>query len=187
MEHCMSIGKADLILHPIRLKIVTELANRQMTTTEIAALLPHVARATLYRHIKLLADGGVLEVAGESHVNGAIERTYQVVQGAGRLTRADIVNTSARDHIQYFTTFVATLIDSFAGYVRSASLDAMFEDGLSYNRTVVYLTDHERMQFQAELQTLATRMLALPPDTNRRKYTLAQAVIPAPMKEEKSS
>lgn len=182
----MSTGKADLILHPIRLKIVTELANRQMTTTEIAALLPHVARATLYRHIKMLADGGVLEVVSEISVNGAIERTYQVAQGAGRLTSEDIAGTTAKEHIHYFTTFVATLIDTFADYVHAAPLDQLFEDGLTYNRTIVHLSDDERVQFQAELQTLATRMLTLTPTPNRRKYTLAQAVIPAPMKDEES-
>jgi DNA-binding transcriptional ArsR family regulator len=183
----MSTGKADLILHPIRLKIVTELANRQMTTTEIAALLPQVARATLYRHIKLLAEGGVLEVVGEISVNGAIERTYQVIQGAGRLSSEDVAGTSAKEHLQYFTTFVATLIDTFADYVDTAPLEALFDDGLSYNRTVVHLSDEERTQFQAELQALAIRMLMLPPTPNRRKYTLAQAVIPAPKKDEDTS
>lgn len=176
-------SKADLILHPIRLKIVTELANRRMTTGEIAALLPHVARATLYRHIKTLADGGILEVVEESPVNGAIERTYQVTQGGGRLSSEELAVVSAKEHIHYFTTFVATLIDSFADYIYATPLDHLLESGLSYNRAVVHLSDAERAHFTAELNQLAERMLSLPPAPHRNRYTLAQTVIPTPKKD----
>lgn len=180
----MSTGKADLILHPIRLKIVTELANRPKTTTEIATLLPQVARATLYRHIKLLADGGVLEVVNETNVNGAIERTYQVTEGGGRLSSEDLRDLSMADHLRYFTTFVATLIDTFAEYAYTTPLETLFDKGLAYNRAVVHLSDEERLQFQEEIHAVVTKMMTLPAAPNRRKYTLAQAVIPTPTRDE---
>ncbi len=183
----MSNGKAELILHPIRLKIVTEMATRRMTTGEIAALLPHVARATLYRHIKQLAEGGVLEIVEETSVNGAIERTYQVTKGGGRLAAEDVVDTSAEAHLRYFTTYVATLIDTFADYINHTHANNIFEDGLAYSRTVVHLSHEERHKFQTELMAVAERMLTLAPAPHRRRYTLAQTVIPDSHQPEKGN
>ena len=66
----MGRDKADLILHPARLRIMGELGGRQMTSRQLAIALPDMAQASLYRHIKALLDGGILEVVSEQAVNG---------------------------------------------------------------------------------------------------------------------
>ena len=40
--------------------------------------LPDIPQATLYRHIAVLADAEVLEVADERRVRGAVERSYRL-------------------------------------------------------------------------------------------------------------
>ncbi len=56
----------DLILHPVRLRIVHAMSGgRTRTTSELCTSLPDVPRTTLYRHVGLLAEAGVLEVVGE--------------------------------------------------------------------------------------------------------------------------
>lgn len=71
------MASADLLLHPIRLRIIQAfLGDRALTTTELRAELPDVAPATLYRQVARLVGAGVLGVVAERRVRGATERTY---------------------------------------------------------------------------------------------------------------
>ena len=70
---------AELLLHPVRLRIVQAfLPDRVLTTGRLGELLPDVATATLYRQVATLAEAGVLEVVEERRVRGAAERTYRL-------------------------------------------------------------------------------------------------------------
>src|SRR5664280_2305479 len=61
----------DLLLHPVRLRIVHALSGgRTLTTTELSGRLPEVSKVTVYRQVALLAEGGFLEVAGERRREG---------------------------------------------------------------------------------------------------------------------
>jgi DNA-binding transcriptional ArsR family regulator len=172
--------KSDLILHPVRMRIMIELAGRSMSTAALARRLHDVPQASLYRHIKILAEAGLLEPVGERPVNGAIERTYAVARQHGRLSAQDMRGLSAKDHLRYFNIFVANLASEFARYIHSADLSRVLDDGLAYNSAVVYLTDDERMQFRREFEAMAARMLNRQPEPGRRPYALASAVIPGP-------
>ena len=44
--------------------------GRVLTTSDLGARLPDVPKTTVYRHVGLLAEAGVLEVAGEQRVHG---------------------------------------------------------------------------------------------------------------------
>ena len=75
------MSTADLVLHPVRLRILQAfLGGRHLTTGDLARELPDVAQAGLYRHVRSLAEGGVLEVVRERQVRGAVERTYALRQ-----------------------------------------------------------------------------------------------------------
>ena len=59
--------KADVLLHPVRLRIVQALLpRRQLTAQEIGRHLGDVPQATLYRHLNKLLDGGIIEIVHES-------------------------------------------------------------------------------------------------------------------------
>jgi DNA-binding transcriptional ArsR family regulator len=63
------VTSADLLLHPVRLRILRAfLGDRALTTTELRTELPDVPPASLYRHVARLADGGVLSVVAERRV-----------------------------------------------------------------------------------------------------------------------
>lgn len=170
--------KGELILHPIRMRLVSELGNREMTTRELATALPDIAQATLYRQIKRLQEGGIFHVTDEQMVNGAIERTFGLVANQSRLTAEDVAELSAEEHVQYFSVFAAGLIDSFSRYVQQAKTPLLEPDGASYNQAIIYLSDEEREAFQTQLVTIVGKALTNQPDENRKKYTLASVVIP---------
>src|SRR6202451_3828398 len=78
------MASADLLLHPVRLRIVKAfLGDRALTTVQLAAELDDVPAGSLYRHIALLTKAGVLQVVAERRVRGAVERTYTMRQAAG--------------------------------------------------------------------------------------------------------
>ena len=174
----MSDVKADLMLHPIRLRILSELVGKQMSTRQISEALPDIAQATLYRHINVLVDGQMLEVVAEHTVNGAIERIYSVVDGAASISRDELRQLSRGDHMRYFTVFAASLIDTFAEYMDACQLERVGDDGMSYNRVVLYLTDEERTLLNREISRLVGGMMSVAPSPDRKRYTLASMVIP---------
>ncbi|MDZ4769144.1 MAG: helix-turn-helix domain-containing protein [Chloroflexota bacterium] len=170
--------KADLILHPVRLRIVTELAGKQLSPRQLGEALPDIAQATLYRHLNTLLDGKILKIVSEHPVNGAIERIYTVIEGAARLSDEELRGLSRGDHLRYFTVFAASLIDSFAEYIDTCDLAGIGDDGMSYNRAVLYLDAAERQQFQQEVVALIGRILSNQPTPDRKRFTLASIVIP---------
>ena len=62
------MASADLLLHPVRLRIVQAfLGDRALTTAELGTELPDVPPASLYRHVGVLVEGGVLAVVGRAY------------------------------------------------------------------------------------------------------------------------
>ena len=98
-----------LFAHPVRVRIVNALrGDRILTTADLAARLPDVSKATVYRHVELLADAGVLEVAREERVRGAVERHYRLRRERAVID-ADAVAAASRDeHRAVFTTAMTT-------------------------------------------------------------------------------
>ncbi len=118
------MASADLLLHPVRLRLVQAfLGDRTLTTTDLRADLPDVAVATLYRHVGVLADAGVLTVVGKRKVRGAAERSYRLDVAAASLSSTDVAAMTADDHRRAFTTFAAALMADFDRYVRRAAPD----------------------------------------------------------------
>lgn len=169
----------DMLLHPVRVRIVSEFTGRERTVRELADALPDVPQATLYRHVAALADGRVLERVGERAARGPSERVYRVAAGADRIAPEEIDGLPPAEQRRMFSVFTASLIDSFAAYVGSdGALPSV--DGLSYNRAVVNLSRQERLDFGARFAALVAEILALPPARHRRRYHVASCFIPAP-------
>ena len=70
---------ADLLLHPVRLRIIQAMLGRDaLTTRDLGERLPEIAPATLYRHVGALVDAEVLTVVAERKVRGTVERTLRL-------------------------------------------------------------------------------------------------------------
>ena len=179
----MGKAKRDLILHPVRLRLLTELTGRALNSRQLATALPDIPQATLYRHIKTLVEGGIFTTVAENMVNGALERTYAITQGQERLSPPDLASMSSSEHEQAFNLFVASLSERFARYIEQADLDQLHEDGMSYNGTAIYLTEEERVSFQEQIIAAIGAFTTLGPGPGRQRYTLASIVIPDDRKE----
>jgi predicted transcriptional regulator len=70
------IQRANLVIHPIRLRIITLLSKENMTTGNLAKKLPEIPQATLYRHIKKLETSQVIQIVSTQPLRGTVEKTY---------------------------------------------------------------------------------------------------------------
>jgi hypothetical protein len=170
---------ADLLLHPVRMRIVQTIAGRRMTSGELAAELPDVPTATLYRHIATLAGAGVLAVAEERPVRGTTERVYVLAEGAATLGPEDLASATPEDHLRYFTMFVAGLLGDFGRYVATGEPD-LVADGVGYRQVPLELTDQELAELGGRLAAAITPVLGNRPGPGRRRRILTTVLIPAP-------
>ena len=175
------MATADLLLHPVRLRIVQAfLGDRTLTTADLRSELPDVPAATLYRHVGVLAEAGVLAVVGERRVRGAAERSYRLVTEAASVGAADAAAMSVDEHRRAFATFVAALLADFDRYADAAAgpvLDPA-ADGVGYRQLALWLDDEEFTELVTELRAVLTARMALEPDGVRRRRIVSQVFLP---------
>lgn len=114
----------------------------ELTTAELCDRIRDVSQATVYRHVDLLAAGGVLEVAGEQRVRGAVERRYWLCRDRAGIS-ADTVNSlSLDDHRSAFATALAVLAAEFTAYLDRDTADPV-ADLVRYRQQTVWLSPEE--------------------------------------------
>jgi len=168
----------ELLGHPVRLRIVHALrGGRVLTTARLGALLPDVSKAMLYRHVDLLAAGGVLEVAEERRVRGAVERHYRL-----RTDRATVDPETARslspdDHRRGFAVAVAALVAEFNAYLDRENADPA-TDAVGYRQHAIWLSHDELVAMVDELRAAILPRLANPATPDRTRYLLSPILFP---------
>jgi hypothetical protein len=176
-----AVATADLLLHPVRLRIVQAfLGDRTLTTADLRAELADVPPATLYRHVGVLAGAGVLAVAGERRVRGATERSYRLVAATASVDGATAATMSADEHRRGFATFVAGLLADFDRYADRADggrLD-LAADGVGYRQVGLWLTDDEFGELVTDLRAALAARTANEPDGTRRRRLVSQVFLP---------
>jgi helix-turn-helix protein len=180
------MASADLLLHPVRLRIVQAfLGDRALTTTQLRAELPEVPAGSLYRQVAKLVDGGVLNVVGERRVRGALERTYVLRSSAARIGVNEIAAMSRDEHRQAFLAFVAGLIGDFDRYLARDQIDPL-RDGASYNLAAMWLDDAELAELARELTIVLQPRIENQPKKGRTRRILATVLLPGASEPEPS-
>jgi AcrR family transcriptional regulator len=174
------MASADLLLHPVRLRIVKAfLGDRALTTRQLAAELADVPPASIYRHVGLLAEAGVLQVVAERRVRGITERTYTLRLYAAQIQPGEVAAMSLDEHASAFLAYVAGMIGDFDRYVATEPEDPQ-RDGAGYRVAAMWLTDDELAEYVRELSAISLPRLANPPGKGRRRRMLYTVLLPAP-------
>ncbi len=168
----------QLLLHPVRVRIVHALSGGQIrTTTELCTRLPDVSKATVYRHVALLADEGVLEVAGEERVHGAVERHYRIRTGRSVIDSEMAESMSVEDHRHGFAAAVAALIAEFNTYLDRGNANPT-ADRVGYRQIPVWLDPGELDALLGTMRNLIISMMNNQPGPGRRQYLLSPILFP---------
>jgi|SRR5579871_3048736 len=175
-EDARTLSKADIVLHPVRFRILMTVSGRQMTTQQIVAALPDVAQASAYRHINKLVEGGILRIVEESPGRGSGEKVYALDSPDMELSQDEMAAVGYEDQIRYFTNFCALLMSKGRAHIQRKALDG--RSGGSYSFDALYLSDAEYEHFTSALRALEGLARSNPPAPERRRRQFFRAIIP---------
>jgi hypothetical protein len=172
------VGHADVILHPVRLRIVQAFLGReQLTTSDLRALLPDVPTATLYRQVNALLAADVIEVTEERKVRGAVERTMRVPEARMHVDADEAAAMTAEEHRRAFLTFVAGLLADFDRYLERDDPD-LARDVVGYSQVALVATDTETTDYLGAVRELAAPQRGRPERDGRRRRLFTTVLMP---------
>ncbi|MCW2915662.1 MAG: hypothetical protein JWN52_3730 [Actinomycetia bacterium] len=168
----------ELLAHPVRLRIVHAMrGGRTLTTSQLCARMPDVSNATMYRHVGLLADGGVLEVEGEQRVRGAVERRYRLRQERAVIDADMVASLSLEDHRRGFAAAMAALLAEFNAYLDRDHADPV-ADSVGYRQHALWLSQDELAEMISELRSAIVPRMQNGPAPDRAQYLLNPILFP---------
>jgi DNA-binding transcriptional ArsR family regulator len=174
----MTQSKADLILHPIRMRIIqTLITGGNRTTQQLAEQLANVPQATMYRHLNTLLKAGLLEVVEERKNRGTVEKVYTLARGGAELSVGDLTASSSEEHMELFLKFVASLIGEFGAYTGQEHYH-LVEDGVSFRQLQLNLNDDEYLEMLREIRERMQKHAGNEPGNGRRMRMISTIVIP---------
>jgi DNA-binding transcriptional ArsR family regulator len=172
---------ADLIIHPVRLRLLRELDRETLTTQELSQRLQDVPTSSIYRHLRLLLDGGLVQVAETRLVRGIQEKSYRLSRPAV-MSSDEIAAWSHADHVQAFTNYALTLIDAFSRYTLSRETAAgsvdLANERVGYREIDFWATAEELDRALQNLNAVLLPLLQNHVQNGRRKYKFATILHP---------
>ncbi|MEU0885907.1 helix-turn-helix domain-containing protein [Lentzea sp. NPDC005914] len=174
-----AVDSLELLLHPVRLRIVYALSGDSVrTTAEICERLSDVPKTSVYRHVGLLLEGGVLEVVEEKRVRGAVERHYRLRQDRVTIAPEEGRRMSLDDHRAGFATAMAALLAEFNAYLdRPGAMP--FDDAVAYRQGVLWLNDEETGELLEDLRAAFVKRAANRPGDGRRPRLMSLIQFPS--------
>ena len=164
-------------MHPVRLRIVHALSGgRARTTSELCTRMPGVSKATVYRQVGLLLEAGVLEVATERRVHGAVERTYRLHRARAAIDPGVGASMSLAEHRETFAAATAALVAEFNAYLDRDEARP-FADRVGYRQVSLWLNRRELAELQREIGRMILAARDNPP-AGRRQYLLSPIIFP---------
>ncbi len=159
---------AEVVMNPVRQRIFQYfLLHKTGTVKELKKALPDVPSASLYRHIKILADHSILMVVGENRIRGTVESVYRLNKDA--LATED----ESGNAVQMSLLGICT---SFARYFARGNVDPR-KDMLLLTNCTLLLTDEEFSGFLSEINEIALKYMKaeVTESSKTRQITLISA------------
>lgn len=175
------MSSADLLLHPVRLRVIQAmLGHPSLTTRELADRITEVPPATLYRHVGTLLDAGVLEVVAERKVRGAVERSLRLSTERASVSDHDEALADPEALRAGFLAYLGSLASLMDQYL-AGPRGSLEDDLVGFRQVAVHATDDEWREalsaFRAALAPLAERETA---PAGARRRVLGTVSMPVP-------
>jgi DNA-binding transcriptional ArsR family regulator len=173
----MNTVKENLLLHPVRLRLILAAAGRQVTAQQLAAELPDIPQATLYRQLNTLTDAGILLVVSERRVHNTIEKTYALPHRDLLLTVDDLKAARPADYIRLFTQFLGQLLGYFVRYAQRGRVN-LARDHVLFQLAPAYLSPSEAQALGQAVNDVLRPYLAHTPAPDRQRFVLGILSLP---------
>lgn len=141
---------AEVVMNPVRQRIFQYfLLHETGTVKELKKALPDVPNASLYRHIKILADHSILMVVDENRIRGTVESVYRL--------NKDAMSTEDESGNAVQMSLLG-ICASFARYFAGGNVDPK-KDMLLLTNCTLLLTDEEFSRFLSEINEIVLRYM----------------------------
>jgi hypothetical protein len=172
------VDTVDLLLHPVRVRIVHAFAGgRALTTADLGERLHDVPKTTLYRQVGILASAGLLEVIGEQRVHGAVERSYRLNRAGTRISPQQAAAMTLDDHRHGFTAATAALLADFNAYLDRPGANPT-ADMVGYVQIPLWLSKAELASMAEQIRAMLVSKMDNAPIEDRRLYIVSPIVFP---------
>ena len=153
------MNKAEVLMHPVRIKITQALmrsSNQGLSTLEMLKLIKDVPQATLYRHIQVMLDAGIISIVKEEKVRSVTEKYYALNGEAARLNAADMQHATKEQKLSFVSYYQLTLMTQYQSYLEKIS-EENADDLATFSMAELKLDDTEFQEFLQELHTLVMK------------------------------
>ncbi len=161
---------AEVVMNPVRQRIFQYfLLHETGTVKDIKKALPDVPSASLYRHVKILADSSILVVVGENRIRGTVESIYRLNKSA--LSAGEESGNAVQMSL-------LSICAAFAKYFSGGNADPE-RDMLLFTNCTLLLTDGEFSDFLSEINEVALKYMKVEAkaDSKTRQITLISAPV----------
>ena len=172
----MSHINTDLILHPIRMRIIQHLSKGSATVNELKEWMADVPQATLYRHLNRLTENEIIYVIQERKIRGAVEKTYAMQEDSPYMSVEELNQLSGEEHLKLFMTFLSSVTGQARSYLLNHPNPE--EDSFGYNQLDLYLTPDELEELNEGMNELLSKYKSNRPSKENDKISLIQMLIP---------
>lgn len=169
---------ADLIFHPVRMRIITAVSGRRVTTRELLRAIPDVPQATLYRHVRALVAGGVLRIVEERRVRGVEERVLQLT-GPSLISPRDVRGRTRSDLERMGAVFISGMLADIRRYLHGKRKPDPFRDGVQVSKVLLQLSDAELADLNGKIVGLLAAAANNEPAPGRRGRILSYTIVPS--------
>ncbi|MCM3601368.1 helix-turn-helix domain-containing protein [Robertmurraya korlensis] len=175
----MSESKTDVILHPVRMRIIQSLVSEPLTVQQMKERMPDIPQATLYRHLKKLFESKVVFVVDEQQIRGTVEKWYALQPKEVNLGTDELANYNKEQYMTLFMKYMSNIMAEYERYVSQEKVDFV-KDGVSLRQASLYLSDEEFTSLIQELGQVYSKVLTNKQAPDRKKRTFANIIIPEP-------
>lgn len=141
---------AEIVMNPVRQRIFQYfLLHETGTVKELRKALPDIPSASLYRHVKILADSSILMVVGENRIRGTVESVYRLNQDA--MATEDETGNAVQMSL-------LSICASFAKYFSTGNADPQ-KDMLLFTSCTLLLTDQEFSEYLSEINQVTVKYM----------------------------
>jgi DNA-binding PadR family transcriptional regulator len=173
-----------MVMHPVRIKIISYINQKGAATTqEIAKLNSDIPPATLYRHINKLCNDGIIEVAKENKINGILEKVYQMKENPLAEFTEILETNNAEQLMNLFYSFTLMLLSDFQKYTARQNVN-ITEDGVGFNSAHLYLSDEELAEMMEELRSNIVKRAVNEPSKIRKLRKVSLVLVPVDVNDE---
>ena len=161
---------AEVVMNPVRQRIFQYfLLHETGTVKDIKKALPDVPSASLYRHVKILADSSILIIVGENRIRGTVESIYRLNKSA---------MSAGEESGNAVQMSLLSICAAFAKYFSGGNADPE-RDMLLFTNCTLLLTDGEFSDFLSEINDVALKYMKVEAkaDSKTRQITLISAPV----------